>query len=73
MKTKLYFIVCWDNKQQDWQYVLDSQRRPTMYQSVEQLKKYLYKYRSKDKDYRVVEYKLKSTPLRLDEINFFSL
>lgn len=71
MKNKLYFVVCWDNKQQNWQYVLDSQRRPTMYQSIEQLKKYLYKY--KNKDYRVVEYKLNSTPLALGETIFFEL
>ena len=70
MKTKLYFVVCWDNKQQTWQYVLDSQRRPTMYQSIEQLKKHLYKYGGKDKDYRVVEYKLNSTALSPDKIDF---
>ena len=54
-----------------WQDMYKSAGRPTMYQSIEQLKKYLYKY--KNKDYRVVEYKLNSTPLALGETIFFEL
>ena len=68
MTQKLYFIVYQDSKG-DWEYELDSQRRPTMYRSKEQLKKYLYKFKSKD--YRIVEYKLNSTPIRIDEVDLF--
>lgn len=64
MTTKLYFVV-YQNSKNEWEFALDSQRRPTMYRSIEQLKKYLYKY--KDEKYRVVEYKLNSTPIRIVE------
>lgn len=68
MTSKVYFIV-YQNSQNEWEFALDSQRRPTMYRSIEQLKKYLYKY--KNEKYRIVEYKLNSTPIRIDETHLF--
>ncbi len=68
MASKVYFIV-YKNSQNEWEFELDSQRRPTMYQSIQQLKKYLYKY--KNEKYRVVEYKLNSTPIQIEEMDLF--
>ena len=73
MKLKLYFIVYKTKSNTYWEYVLDSQLRPTMYRSIDQLKKYLYKFKNtEDKEYRVVEYKLNTTAIPLDDINILN-
>lgn len=68
MCDKIYFIVI-QNSKGEWEYVKDSQLRPTMYRDIQQVKKYAYKFRHGD--YKIVEYKLNSTPIRFDEIDMF--
>lgn len=68
MKNKLYFIV-YRNSKGEWEYELDSQRRPTMYKDIQQIKKYAYKFNHKECS--IVEYKLNSTPIEFKDIDLF--
>lgn len=65
MNNKIFFVVK-KNQNGIYEYVLDSQLRPTMYRSFEQLKKYAYKF--KNGDYRIAEYTLSSTFMSFEDI-----
>ena len=67
MKEELYVIVRMNGKG-IWEYVLDSQRRLTIYQSKEQLKKYAYKYKDESKNYRVLIYSVDSGMHKIEDI-----
>lgn len=73
MKDRLFFIVERDNKNEDWCYTPDSQGKPQMYRSLEQVKKYLYKFKSSKynnyREYRVAEYKLNEELISFDNID----
>lgn len=67
MVEELYVMVKM-NKDGRWEYVLDSQRRLTIYQSKEQLKKYAYKYKDKSKNYRVAIYSIDSGNYKIEDV-----
>lgn len=71
VKDRLYFVVFKykDREEDDWEYMWDSQGKPQMYRSLEQLKKYLYKFRGDSKEYRVAEYKLNEELISFDNID----
>ena len=65
-KDKLYFIVK-KNSEGNWEYALDSQLRPTYYKSLEQLKKYSYKFTRGERGYKIVEYKTTGELISFDD------
>lgn len=65
-KDKLYFIVKKDSEG-NWEYSLDSQLRPTCYKSLEQLKKYSYKFTRGEREYKIVEYKTNGELISFDD------
>lgn len=66
-KDKLYFIVEKDSEG-NWEYALDSQLRPTMYRTLEQLKKNSYKFTRGKREYKIVEYKTNGELISFDNI-----
>lgn len=67
-KDRLFFIVTRWNDTDEWEYALDSQLRPTCYKSLEQLKKYSYKFTRGEREYKIVEYKTNGELISFDNV-----